>query len=241
MRETKHGGQRKAVETIHISILSQWVQQADEAPLLAGEEFYLFYFLIYVNVLLFCFLVFFAVVVVTLKQIFVRAYLFRNCWRQPEPFGQPCAGTVTVNLYLTRKIRVDFWTMLFFPVFPRVALFCVASNLSNYFLVTASLLSVQIDVYLARGARQKAWGFFGFVWTNSSSKSSDHFGSHTSDYRTLALIGQSLRLMGLKAKTSAVINPSSCLIPGPFECHMQEEKHIIQPAKPLLPPVDWLQ
>lgn len=57
-------------------------------------------------------------------------------------FEQPCAGTVTVNLYLTRKIRVDFWTMLFFPVFPRVALFCIAANLSNYFLVTASLLSV---------------------------------------------------------------------------------------------------
>lgn len=78
-------------------------------------------------------------------------------------FEQPCAGTVTVNLYLTRKIRVDFWTMLFFPMFPQVALFCIAANLSNYFLVTASLLSVQIDVYLARGARQKAWGFFGFV------------------------------------------------------------------------------
>lgn len=31
-------------------------------------------------------LYFFAVVVVALKQIFVRGYLFRNCWRQPEHF-----------------------------------------------------------------------------------------------------------------------------------------------------------
>lgn len=75
-------------------------------------------------------------------------------------FEQPCAGTVTVNLYLTRKIRADFWTLLFFPLFPRVALFCIAANLSNYFLVTASLLSVQIDRVFGRRCETKGVNIF---------------------------------------------------------------------------------
>lgn len=121
---------RKAVETIHISILSQQVQRADGTPPLAGEGFCFFYFLRCVYAYFHSFNFFKTIVVLTWKLVFVCGYLFRNQQPEHNTFEQPCAGTVTVNLYLTRKIRVDLQYV--------VHSFCISANLSNNFLVIAS-------------------------------------------------------------------------------------------------------
>lgn len=52
-------------------------------------------------------------------------------------FKQPCAGTVTVNLYLPRKTRVDLHYFFFKCYFNR--LFVYSSDLSNDVLVKISL------------------------------------------------------------------------------------------------------
>lgn len=92
MHETKHGGQRKGMKTIHISILSQQVQHAYEMLLLAGKDFHFFFFFFFTD-----FDAAFLYVVIYSGIVDDRQNIFK----------QPCAGTVTANLYLPGKTRVD--------------------------------------------------------------------------------------------------------------------------------------
>lgn len=151
--KTKHGGQQKAVETIHASILSQLVQRADGRCSWQERDFISLILLeTCMHSLVFSFFFCFLLLLVWLESWVLYSVIYAEIIDDSQNTGHfwttvcwNCHGEFVPQQKNTKVLDGLQY------VASSVALFVFYADL---LLVTVKILSILIDVYKARGARQ---------------------------------------------------------------------------------------